>query len=97
MYNYKKLIAGIAAVAVSAGATTSIAFAVNKDTTGKETSEVSQEASGEVLTTGETPQRNDSGSPAFKDETVYVICSENSDVKQIIVSDWLKTLLPMPR
>jgi len=89
MKNYKKVIAGIAAVAISAGATTSIAFAMNKESDDKEPVAISQEAESDVLTTG-TSERQDNGSPAFKDETVYVVCNAHSDIKQVIVSDWLK-------
>ena len=89
MKNYKKVIAGIAAAVVSAGATTSIAFAMNRENDDKETTAVSQEAPADTLTTG-TGERKDNGSPAFKDETVYVVCNADSDIKHIIVSDWLK-------
>ncbi len=85
MKNYKKIIAGAAAIVISAGATTSIAFAKGSADTINAPSETSVSSA----ETGSTA-REAIDAKAFKDETVYVLCNSNSDVKQVIVSDWIR-------
>jgi len=85
MKNYQKIIAGVVAAALSAGATGTIAYAKNKDNTPKETEAASPAAVSEAAS--DRPSRGDK---AYKDETVYVLCGKDSSVKNVIVSDWLK-------
>ena len=90
MKNYKKLISGVIAIMISTGATASIAFAKDndpEDTTAStaDTEETSGEAENENV-----PARKPLENPAYKDETVYVLCDGKSKIKDIIVSDWLK-------
>ncbi|MBQ3885933.1 MAG: hypothetical protein II729_07460, partial [Ruminococcus sp.] len=83
MKKYNKMIAGVLAVAISAGATGTIAYAKNTDKNS------SAEKEKEVKAASES-SRPSSDDKAFKDETVYVLCNNDSSVKNIIVSDWLK-------
>ena len=84
MNKCKKVIAGVVAVAVSAGVTTSIAYANNNGST-----EVPTEKNNNKTSVSDTKRTSADGS-VFKDETVYVLCNKDSSVKNIIVSDWLK-------
>ena len=84
MKNLKKLAAAVLAVTVSAAATGSIAYAKNSDKTDKTDSTAKTE--GEK----ETSERESNGENAYKDETVYVMCSNDASVKNVVVSDWLK-------
>ncbi|MBQ9898429.1 MAG: hypothetical protein IJM44_03125, partial [Ruminococcus sp.] len=83
MKNYRKAIASITAVVLSAGATGSIAYAKTAD---KEPAELPAEAGTPAPAASRTAEEG----AAFKDETVYVLCNNDSTVKNIIVSDWLK-------
>ena len=85
MKNLKKLAAAVLAVTVSAAATGSIAYAKNSDKTDKTDSTAKTE--GEK----ETSERESNGENAYKDETVYVMCNNDASVKNVVVSDWLKT------
>ena len=82
--NIKRIIAGLLAVTISAGATGSIAYA---------------KSSGRASAKAEQPSADNKSVPASrraaqgsasKDETVYVLCNGDSSVKKVIVSDWLK-------
>ena len=90
MKNYKRFIASVIAAAISTGATTSLAFAKENDA--EDTSALSAENT--VTTGAETAdlyaERTALDSPAYKDETVYVLCGRDSGIKNIIVSDWLR-------
>lgn len=83
--NFRKIAAGVIAVAISAGATGSIAYAKNNEKTDSapENSEKKNTETSEMA-------RSSSGNSAYKDETVYVLCNNNSSIKNILVSDWLK-------
>ncbi|MDE6538588.1 MAG: hypothetical protein K2K66_00210 [Ruminococcus sp.] len=82
MNKFSKIIAGVVAIAVSAGATTSITYAKNNKT---ETPVSENEE--KTVSDGKRVSTENS---AFKDETVYVLCNNDSSVKDVIVSDWLK-------
>ena len=84
MNTYKKILAGVLAAAVSAGATASVAYAKNSGDTAEDTV---KEEPGRAQVSAE---REPSGARADKDETVYVLCNADSSVKNVIVSDWLK-------
>ena len=83
MKNYKKIIAGAVAVAISAGATTTLAFAKNNDTAETPDSET-------AAATSAASERKELDEAAYKDETVYVLCKNDSSIKNVIVSDWLR-------
>ena len=79
----KRIMAGLLAVAISAGATGSIAYAKNS---GRAAADAEQPSSGK-----DSPaSRRAAKGSASKDETVYVLCGGDSSVKKVIVSDWLK-------
>ncbi|HOR21931.1 MAG TPA: hypothetical protein PLY43_04340, partial [Ruminococcus sp.] len=84
MKTYKKILAGVLAAAVSAGATGSIAYAKNL---GKEEAASQMK---EKAQAGASAERTASSAAACKDETVYVLCDTDSSVKNVVVSDWLK-------
>jgi putative membrane protein len=84
MKTYKKILAGVLAAAVSAGATGSIAYAKNL---GKEEAASQMK---EKAQAGASAERTASSAAACKDETVYVLCNTDSSVKNVVVSDWLK-------
>ncbi|MBR4627482.1 MAG: hypothetical protein IKO47_07275 [Ruminococcus sp.] len=90
MKKYSKIIAGALAIALSAGATTSIAFAKNgSDNDDTVTAGAPAAGTADESGTADT-ERTALESPAFKDETVYVVCDSDSSIKHIIVSDWIK-------
>ena len=84
MKNYKKILASILAVVISAATTGTLAYAKNTEKT-------TDTAVTETVDTdaAETPAPA-SGQTAEKDETVYVIAKADGTVQKIIVSDWLK-------
>jgi putative membrane protein len=82
MKRYQQVIACVLAVAVSAGVTGSYAYS-------HRTEAVATTTTSDDSKTEQTERQAGSGS-AFKDETVYVLCSSDSSVKNIVVSDWLK-------
>ncbi|MBO7395596.1 MAG: hypothetical protein J6U16_05710, partial [Ruminococcus sp.] len=84
MKNYRKMVAAALAVAVSAAATGSIAYAKS----GK--SENSDSFDDKSDKPAQSAARTPSDSEAYKDETVYVLCNTDSSVKNVVVSDWLK-------
>jgi len=86
MKNYKKIISFVLALVISAGTAGSVIYTDKNcaDTVSAASSEISG-SSGNAKTESENIE-----SKASKDETVYVLCSSNSSVKDIIVSDWLK-------
>ena len=83
MNKYKKILAGAVAVAISAGATGTIAYAKNND---KSSSPEKAQEKEEISASA----RKALDEAAFKDETVYVLCGSDSSVKDVVVSDWLK-------
>ena len=83
MKRSSKIIAALLAVTVSAGATGSIAYANGRS------ENIPAETPKSEKKTSET-ERNNNGEQAFKDETVYVLCNNDSSVKNVVVSDWLK-------
>ena len=87
MKTYKKVVACILAVAVSAGATGFYAYNQKKNTAVINTSALETETS--VQDSASVTRTAAEGSP-FKDETVYVLCNNNSNIRDIVVSDWLK-------
>ena len=76
MRNYKKAIAFALALTLSAGTAGTIAYA-------EETAVKDSESK-------KTDDVKDTKDSPFKDETVYVLCNNDSSVKDIVVSDWLK-------
>ena len=74
MKTYKKILAGVLAAAVSAGATGSIAYAksLGKEEGAPQLKEKAQ--------AGASAERTASSSAACKDETVYVLCNTDSSV-----------------
>ncbi|MBR5722207.1 MAG: hypothetical protein IKX57_01155, partial [Oscillospiraceae bacterium] len=84
MKNYKKWIAAVLAVMLSAGATGSLAYAKNNAENSAETAVVTDAA--EPAAAVRTAVSGD----VCKDETVYVLCNADASVKDVIVSDWLK-------
>ena len=85
MKNYNKVLAGALAVIISAGATGSIAYAKNSGKTTDTADKADNEAKAE-----NTSERKSNGEDAYKDETVYVLCNNDSSVRKVVVSDWLK-------
>ncbi len=83
MNKTKKILAGVLAIAISAGATCSIAYADLGKTDEKKEKQSSPESVSDT-------DRKASEVSACKDETVYVLCDKNSEIKNIVVSDWLK-------
>ena len=86
MKNYRKVIAGMLAVLVSAGTTGAFAYqkqaaSASAETTAEAESEPEQD---------NTADRKPVSGHAEKDETVYVMCKADASVKQVIVSDWIK-------
>ena len=77
---YTKIIAAVLAILLSAGATGLYAK-------GQETN--SEPASQTRAAENTSYTRVAEDGPAVKDETVYVLCSNGNEVKNIIVSDWL--------
>ena len=83
MNQYRKLIAGMLAVLISAGITGTFAYAKSMDTA-------------EPAAVTETVDTDAAQLPAAasdcteKDETVYVIAGADGSVQKIIVSDWLR-------
>ncbi|MDE5862487.1 MAG: hypothetical protein K2H28_09885, partial [Ruminococcus sp.] len=82
MNKFSRIIAGVLAVTVSAGTTASIAYAKNNKT--------ENSVSGDKEKTVSDSKRVSTENSTFKDETVYVLCNNDSSVKDVIVSDWLK-------
>ncbi|MBR7085018.1 MAG: hypothetical protein IKI37_07570, partial [Oscillospiraceae bacterium] len=87
MKTYKKVVACILAVVISAGATGFYAYNQKKNAAVINTSAVETETA--VQDTEAVTRIAAEGNP-FKDETVYVLCNNNSAVRDVIVSDWLK-------
>ena len=85
MKNFKRIAAAALAVAVSAAATGSIAYA--KSGSKSESSDSSADKSDKPA---QSAARTPADSEAYKDETVYVLCNTDSSVKNVVVSDWLK-------
>ena len=85
MKNYKKMIAGAIAIAISAGATTTLAFAKTNDGSEPADSETAATAA-----TDSASSRTEVDKTPYKDETVYVLCKNDSHIKNVIVSDWLQ-------
>ena len=85
MKDYRKWIAAVLAVMLSAGATGSLAYAKSNEKTAADTA---------IVTEAEEPAapavRKAASGEACKDETVYVLCNADASVKDVIVSDWLK-------
>ena len=84
---YKKVVACVLAVTISAGATGFYAYNQKKNAAVINTSAVETETA--VQDTEAVTRIAAEGTP-FKDETVYVLCNNNSSVRDVIVSDWLK-------
>ncbi|HPY85965.1 MAG TPA: hypothetical protein PLS20_13170, partial [Ruminococcus flavefaciens] len=84
MKNYKRFIAGAIAVAISAGATGSVAYA--KNLSAKNAPAAEKQESEAASDSERAPAEGSSA----KDETVYVLCNSDASVKNVIVSDWLK-------
>ena len=87
MKQYRKWIAGLLAVMISAGATGSLAYAQNKTQPAQENASVSEPDAADQTS---APARKAASGRACKDETVYVLCNADASVKKVIVSDWLK-------
>ena len=85
MKDYKRIAAAVLAVAVSAAATGSIAYAKNND---KSAAVTSASGSDKKSDTSSAEIKAADGA-AYKDETVYVLCNSDSSVKDVVVSDWL--------
>ena len=85
MKNYKKMIAGAIAIAISAGATTTLAFAKTNDGSEPADSETAATAATDIASS-----RTEVDKTPYKDETVYVLCKNASHIKNVIVSDWLQ-------
>ncbi|MBO4492798.1 MAG: hypothetical protein J5724_00275, partial [Ruminococcus sp.] len=83
MKRLSKVMAALLAVTVSAGATGSIAYANSRNEKGAEQAPESEKKTAYA-------DRKDNGERASKDETVYVLCNNDSSVKKVVVSDWLK-------
>ena len=83
MKRLSKVMAALTAIAVSAGATGSIAYANSRSVNAPAEAPKSEKKAAET-------ERKDNGEQAFKDETVYVLCNSDSSVKNVVVSDWLK-------
>ena len=83
MKRLSKVMAALLAVTVSAGATGSIAYANSRNEKGAEQAPESEKKTAYA-------DRKDNGERASKDETVYVLCNNDSSVKNVVVSDWLK-------
>ena len=77
MKNYKKVLAGILAVVISAAATCSVAYANSKDTAPQTETDISAEADAAA-----PAARKAVAGEAFKDETVYVMCGGDSSVRE---------------
>ena len=84
MKKLNKVMAALVAMAVSAGATGSIAYAKSNDKKEK------VENTGNDTAKTDSAARTDNGENAYKDETVYVLCNSDASVKNVVVSDWLK-------
>ena len=84
MKSYKKWIAAVLAVMLSAGATGSLAYAKNSEKNSTETAVVTEAAMPAAAA------RTAASGDVCKDETVYVLCNADASVKKVIVSDWLK-------
>lgn len=84
MKTYRKLIAGILAVVLSAGITGTFAYAKSLEDTDETPLAISADAE-----PAETVLAENDAEPQ-KDETVYVIAHADGAVDKIIVSDWLK-------
>ena len=87
MKNYKRIAAAVLAVAVSAAATGSIAYAKNTDKSAADTVAAKTNDNAEKI---RNTARKSVDGEAYKDETVYVLCKNDSTVKDVVVSDWLK-------
>ena len=93
MKQYRKFIAGLLAVIISAGATGSLAYAKSND---RSAAESAVTASAEnAAKASEKAARKPADGTAGKDETVYVLCNADASVKNVIVSDWLKNTKAM--
>lgn len=88
MKNYQKIIACVLAVAVSGGATGLYAYSQRRDAAAH-TTDVSVQALPAVTVPENTERRPEAGE-TFKDETVYVLCNNDTSIRDVIVSDWLK-------
>ena len=84
MKNYRRVIAGMLAVLLSAGATGAFAYQ-------RQNAPVSAEETAAEPDSGtEETERTPASGRAEKDETVYVMCNADASVKNVVVSDWLK-------
>ena len=84
MKKINKIMAGTMAVLLSAGITGSAAYAKNSEKTEK-TADTKESNNTEA-----EEERKSNGKQAEKDETVYVLCNNDSSVRKVVVSDWLK-------
>ena len=80
MKTYKKVVACILAIAVSAGATGFYAYSQKKNAAVINTSAVETETAVQDTVSA---ARTAADGTAFKDETVYVLCNNNSSVRDI--------------
>ena len=87
MRRYTKIIAGILAILISAGATGMYAIAQDED---KENAKQVVKSVEESKTEDDNSERTASDKNTFKDETVYITTDAEGNTKKIIVSDWLK-------
>ncbi|MBR3268961.1 MAG: hypothetical protein IKI58_09635 [Oscillospiraceae bacterium] len=86
MKKYRKYLASVLAILLTAGLTGTFAYAKNQ--TAEQSSAVSTEAMED--TAEALANRSVSEMTAGKDETVYVIANADGTVEKIIVSDWLQ-------
>lgn len=84
---YKKYLASLLAVLITAGMTGTFAYAKNGSTEQPQNTAVTERA-GTAENTAKARSKTDSA--AEKDETVYVIAEADGSVDKIIVSDWLR-------
>ncbi|WP_077533873.1 hypothetical protein [Massiliimalia massiliensis] len=84
--NILKVVSCFAAVAVTAGSVSALAYAAQANQE-KDSSTQSESADADTTPTADADLLNE------KDETVYVLAEADGNVKKIIVSDWLKNLL----
>jgi len=86
MKKYRKYLASVLAILVTAGLTGTFAYAKNSETQNE--TEIVTEAAED--TAEAIANRSASELAAEKDETVYVIADADGTVDKIIVSDWLR-------
>ena len=91
MRKYTRIIAGVLAVLISAGATGLYAVAQDDKSSDKNQTASSQaEKENSGSDDNSKKEQSDNEAQAEKEETVYVLYDSGSNIKDVIVSDWLK-------